>query len=405
MFSTSLSQSPSFHLALQQAVALLQMPRLELAAWVEEEVEKNPLLELISSKRSTQIPLGFEAATPLSREEMLHRQIRELLLSSEEQKIAEKLVGLLDEKGFLSNPLDLLFVEHDPLVVRKTVSQLQTLDPPGIFAASLQEALLLQLKRKGLEKHPCYFLVEKQFDLLIEGKWKTLPNLQEAIQLLSELSLRPTDLAEPEKEIWIRPDLTLEKQGDLWSIRLDEEEIPLFQFNPLYEDLSPASQEEASVLRAWRSSAKWLIRSLRRRKQLLLQIGELLLKVHGETLEHQKAFSPISMKKGAEILSLHVSTFSRALCDKYVQTPQGIFPLKFFFSENSQQNVKEVLKQLIAEEDKQKPLSDEELSKRLISQGFSVARRTVVKYRTALTIPSAKIRRLRNQSLVPRKSL
>lgn len=392
IFSQLPQQRPSFHQALQQAVALLEMPQLELAQWVEEEVEKNPLLKRLSSPPPP-VSAQERAFVPSFYEDLL-RQIGELLLAPEEKKIAEALFLQLDEKGFISGDLSSLCQGHPQELVQKTWDKLKTLDPPGIFAANLQESLLLQLQRKGLKNHACYALLQKNFDALLHGKWKKMEkDLAEALPLLSRLSLRPIEYPDPQKGAWIRPDLSLEKQEEKWAVRFHEEEIPAFQFDPLYVDIRPSSPEETLSLRAWKTSANWLFRSLKRRKQILLQVAGLILKTQRAALEQRGLLRPLTIQEGARLLGLHESTLSRALSGKYIATPQGLFPLKAFFKASDTQPLFKALKRLIEEEDKTAPLTDEMLAEALDAKGFSIARRTLVKYRKALRIPAAKSRK------------
>lgn len=378
---TSIKQNLQGRLAmtfsLGQALALLELPQLELASWLLSEIEKNPLLELDALTPS--LPLKGEIEAPKTLYHHLMHQIRERFSTTEEQSEAIHLLENLDERGFLpaSTP-------DGPLL-----TLLQTFDPPGIFARGLRECLLLQLERHC----PAYQIVHSSFEDLLHGRFKAIRqtgirDLGLAIRALARLECRPADLFRQEPRVPIVADLTISKKEKVWLIESNDEDLPKFHIRADYLSLSPKSLEEQDALRRWASSGKWLLRSLKRRKSILLEVGLFLVRKQAAFLEQKGELQPLSAKELAERLHLHESTLSRALAGKYANTPLGLLPLSSLIAAASGP-AKRALQKLIREEDKTRPFSDREIVAELKNKGMTLARRTVAKYRAELKISPA----------------
>ena len=387
------------HLAMtyqmRQALKLLQMSQMDLKQFIQEEIDKNPLLE--ESKGGSR-PFDQEIPATITVYENLCRQMREIF-DSEEFEMAEKIAQYLDEKGFLS--LSSIEIAQNLQVseerVESIIATLQTLDPPGIFARNIQESLLLQLRAKGKENSPIYTLIQKDYqDLLhhryglLKKKYKTL-DLANAIQKIALLQLRPLEGLKTQISSSIVPDLYIRQTTTGWSVGMLDEELPRFRVH--YEDLQSGSKEEQKTIDLWRTSGKWLIHALNRRREMILQIALYITRHQGPYLAKKGNLAPLTIKDIVSALGVHESTISRALADKYVETPRGILLLKSLITQSPQRKeAKEILKELIAEETA--PLTDEELAMVLKEKGYAVARRTISKYRKELKIQSAQSRKL-----------
>lgn len=389
--------------ALRQSLEVLQMSQMELGQWLRAEIERNPLLEL--AEPCSKPKFDVEIPSPVTLHEHLQRQIRESFPSLKDRLIAKELLEHLDERGFITCSLDLL---QQP--VARILAILQTFDPPGIFARNLQETFLLQLKAKGQTDSLCYKLVQNCFDDLLHSRYAAIKkklqaaNLNAAIQILTRLSLRPANFFKEEPTTSVIPDLHIEKIDGGWTLELIEDELPKFYIKSEYLSLDLESVEERELLQGFKTQAKWVFRSLHRRRTLLKEIGRILLRKQAPFLDHKGPLNAFTIKELSEELQIHESTLSRALNGKYASTPRGIVPLRSLipFSPTTT-TAKRFLEQLIDEEDKNNPLTDMQLAQTCKAKGFtSVARRTISKYRNQLKIGSATQRkngRLERRSL------
>jgi RNA polymerase sigma-54 factor len=256
----------------------------------------------------------------------------------------------------------------------------------------LGESFLLQLKRKGKEKSDAYRIVESCFNDLLRGRYRTIQKKLEIEDLslplheLSLLSMRPARLFIYEPISYIQPDLQIEKIDGGWTLTFFEEKV---EIRKEYLDL----EEEA--LREFKTRAKWVCRSLQRRKSMLKAIGRILVCKQAAYLNQKGPLVPFTVRELAEKLEIHESTLSRALAGKYAATPLGIIPLRSLLTTAPEtESARSVLEKLIAQEDKKRPLTDDQLAEALQKEGFVVARRTVAKYRTQLNISSAAKRKV-----------
>jgi RNA polymerase sigma-54 factor len=394
-----------FSQALQRSLEILQLPQVELAALLRDEIEKNPLLELESEGPTmrgasrSEIP---EVEAPISLHEHLLSQVREAFEDPLEQKVGEELIHQLDERGFLVMPLSEL---SSQLNVSEThlvaiLQTLQTLDPPGIFARNLQESFLLQLKRK---QSFCltHKLVDQAFDDLLQGRYSLVkkklgvdgPELQQAIQQLARLSTRPAAAFQPVHPQPIVADLQFVKLEGKWVVAPIEDALPRFRLQTDYLQLQNLPSAHKETLRSFATSAKWLLRSVQRRRKLLVALGAHLVQAQAAFLNQRGPLIPIVATELAALLGVHESTISRALADKYVATPRGLIPLRTLVPSTSNMSAKEMLQRLITHEDRGSPLTDDELALCLKKAGHETARRTVAKYRGQLQIGSASTRK------------
>ena len=376
-------------LAMSQAQQILQMPQLELGQWLQEEIEKNPLLELDSYNASYP---EKELRFPLTLRAHLSQQIWESFTTDPEKQIASLLLDHLDERGFLT-----AIPENIPEELFSSVLlTVQTFTPFGIFARNLQESLLIQLKMTHKEEQVSYHLVRDYFQDLLHGRFEIIKkelgitDLRSAIHDLTRLSLRPAHGFEAQPVTPIIADLELFQVEGEWKITLNDETLPKFHIRTEYLSLESASREERETLKGFKTQAKWLLRALHRRQKLLEELANELISKQIPFLNQESPLFYVSAKELSEKLSIHESTLSRLLASKYISTPTGHFPLRALLTNHPhQQTAQQILQELIEREDKQNPLTDEELAKELSQKGARIARRTIAKYRRALKIGTA----------------
>jgi len=376
---------------LHRSLEILQLPQLELAAFILEEVEKNPLLELESN--SVWEPYIPPSAVVLdSLYDRLTAQMREGLPGVEE--LGNQLIAGLDEHGFLCTPFDELCVSLNisQEKLEPILCTLKTFDPPGIFAKDTQEALLLQLERKEQQNTLAFRLIQEAYADLLAGRYAKLKKqfrvtsmqLQAALEHIASLKTRPIESWSQEASC-IYPDLRAHQVDGAWTVELWEEGLPKFRWNEKYLALSTKDP----VVRGFLTTAKWLARSIQRRKDLLLSIGRYVVRKQEAFFEGKGHLQHLSAGMLAIEFGVHESTIFRAISGKYMESPLGLIPMNLLISPSPNRSVKEVLRRLIVQETSEKPLTDETLSLELAKSGFKIARRTVAKYRKELKLGSS----------------
>lgn len=362
-------------------------------------------------------------------------QLGLLELDERKYKIAEQIVGSLDDDGYLRREMssivdDLAFRQNiftNEKEVEKLIKQIQQFDPPGVGARNLQECLLLQLKRKLDEEKSVelaiqvlskYFeeFTKKHYEKIQRGLNLTDQQIKDVINQIIKLNPRPGgNVGEMNKaESYIVPDFYILNNAGILELSLNSRNAPDLRISEGYRDMlkeydrsakKDKRQKEAVLfIKQKIDSAKWFIDMIKQRQHTLLITMDAIMK-------HQKEFfltgdetvmKPMILKDIAEKTSLDISTVSRVANSKFVQTEFGTFRLKFFFSESlttdsgeevSTREVKKILSNMIVAEDKRRPLSDEFLTDMLNEKGYNIARRTVAKYREMLNIPVARLRK------------
>jgi RNA polymerase sigma-54 factor len=338
----------------------------------------------------------------------------QLRLSTIEENIgrsAEVIINNLNDDGYMQASIEEIsqLAESDTETVEKAIKAVQELDPSGVGARNLQECLLLQLPALDLSGT----LVEK---ILTEGfselerkkynqlavKFKTSINaIFDAVKIIEKLEPRPGRNYSSDEPVHIIPDVYIEESEGKFLINLNDEGIPRLRLSNYYRKLlankKSLGAEEKQFLEEKLRSAVWLLKSLDQRNKTIYRVTESILKFQEDFFrkgaEHLK---PLNLRIIAEDLGLHESTISRVTSNKYVQCPRGLLNFRYFFSNAvatdlgsmSSSTVKNIIKQIIAEEDSQKPLNDQKIVNILKSKGISVARRTAAKYREELKISS-----------------
>ncbi len=391
------------NVAMERAFHVLMMPTLELNDWLESEIEKNPLLKL-SKSSAEPIDRGLIRAEITLNDYLMHEI--ELHFQTEREKlIAKEIAGSLDEKGFLTLSPEELIGKEDVL------KKFHEIEPLGLGARNVQEALLIQLEEKMGD--PIYRIVALHYDDLLHNRLnKISKKLKISVQKIKEMvqkELRPLNPFPGRRFQWeINPhlvaDVTIQKEEELWSVEVNDSDLPSFQIHEFYLDAlenQSLKRDEVEYVRRHLAAGKWLVRILGRRKKTLHEIATFLLKRQRDFLEGiTDTPTPMTMKEAAASLTLSESTVTRAIAHKAVATPRGLLKLRSFFTSGiqsdrgviSNQEAKDLLLKLIYQE--KDPLSDEDLSRKLQASGIQCARRTVAKYRKELRVGSASQRKM-----------
>jgi len=358
------------------------------------------------------------AARPMSLQDYLANQFSLLDLTPRQRQISQNIIYNINNDGYLRSTLAELFPPEQSDVTsdesERVLRVVQSLDPPGVGARDLKECLLLQMTNGN--DHPLARVlindhledIEKnRFPKMAKELGQPLEAIKEAVDFITHLNPRPGSLFGEEMPQYITPDVIVDqKESGDYDVRLEDGRMPRLYISPMYTQLMSthaASEEERDYIRKKIQSARWLIDAIEQRRDTLLRISREIFRVQREFLDHGiKFLRPLKMRTVAERTNVHVSTVSRAVAEKYAQTPRGIFPLKFFFTggtkaadgeEESRKSVRQRVLDAIEKEDKQRPLSDGEIAKMLQSKGLDIARRTVTKYRKAMGIPTSRRRR------------
>lgn len=454
---------------MQQAIQLLQLPLMELSQVIEQELEKNPLLEFEEVQGDT-VEEKAEVETPEKEMEFNERQFdllrqlddefrdhlaesgsfnpkpnsddeklrtylesslfaeptlydhlmaeaREAFSNEKDLELAEILIGYIDDQGFIKTPPNEIADCFSKKIkdVERILTIIRTFDPIGIGAANVQEALLTQLKCQNKTNSNAYKIVELYFDDLLHNR---LPLIQKKLKLsyedlheiiekeLSKLEFHPLSSFSSAPAPTLIPDIILKAEGETFISEVNDFNLKPLRINRKYFkmlDDESISLETKTFIKEKLLSATWLMKNISQR-------GETLAKIANFIGEYQKDFfsspegalTPLIMKSVATELELHESTIARAISNKYIETPRGIFPFRHFFSKAyidedgkdvSAKTIGHHISTLIKNEDKSKPLSDEALSNKIRVLGITCARRTIAKYRTQLKLGNAQQRR------------
>jgi len=368
---------------------------------------------------------GYEQADSSS-ESLQDHLLWQLNLSScseTDQVIATTIIDAIDDDGYLSASLEELHqtlsegndIELDE--VEAVLLRVQDFDPPGIAARDLRECMLNQLKyydeetpwlaeAKVLLKEHFDALAKREYPLIMRRMKLVEVQMQHVIQLVQSLNPRPGGHITESQPEYIIPDVFVKKIKGQWRVELNPDITPKIGINSLYAKMAQRNNsKDATFLKNNLQEARWFIKSLCSRNETLLKVATTIVDRQRGFFDHgEEAMKPMVMHDIAEIVEMHESTISRVTTKKYMHTPRGIFELKFFFSshvgtttggECSATAIRAILKKLIAAEKPGKPLSDNKLAGLLGDQGINVARRTVAKYREAMSIaPSNERKRL-----------
>lgn len=360
---------------------------------------------------------------PVSMSEHILSQMYFLQLSEQDNAIGEYLVWNINEDGYLSADVETLAenlsIPPDDIVtpemVEKVLIMVQTLDPAGIGARNLNECLLVQLNEyreknelpiRILEEHFDDFK-NKRYEKLVKGLGITVEEVKEAISAISKLNPKPGEGYIVTNENYIIPDMIVEKVGAEFIPSIIEGNVPHLRINNAYRrmltDGGNIPEETKKYIHHRLESARWLINSIQQRKITMIKVMKEIINRQRMFFEKGRSFiEPMILKDIAEAIGMDISTISRVTNGKYVQTDYGVFELKYFFSDKmttdegdeiSTLRIKSQIKEIISNENPQKPLTDGQIAVIVAEKGIPLARRTVAKYREQLKIPVARLRR------------
>jgi len=343
-----------------------------------------------------------------------------------DRAIASLIIDSLNEDGYLTQSLDDILIElqtdgqEHPVEldeVEAVLHRLQNFDPPGIAARDLRESLKLQLEQLNAAETPLHVeattLITQHFDLLANRDFNLLmrrmkvseDKLRQVVEVIHTLNPRPGSQVASSTPEYIIPDVYVRKDKDAWRVSLNPDTTPKLNINSMYAGLIQRANKspDNTYMQGQLQEARWLIKSLQSRNETLMKVSTCIVARQKGFLEHgEEAMKALVLHDVAEEVGMHESTISRITNKKYMHTPRGIFELKYFFSshvstasggECSSTAIRALIKKLIAAEAPKKPLSDSKIAKILSDQGINVARRTVAKYRDAMTIPPSNERK------------
>jgi RNA polymerase sigma-54 factor len=448
---------------LQQAIKLLQYSRQELVQYIRQELLENPTLEEVQAE-----PIGPPIETPAppatapdaapspdgddeswtrylesydesyeqrggaeeapeyesaistaeSLSEHLLQQLSVAVTTEQQRLIGEEIVGNIDENGYLQTTVEELAAvcAVDAEAVLGVLRIVQSFDPPGVGARDVGECLGIQLEQRGQGGGLAARLVRQHLADLEARRYKRIASAQRvsldavvaAARTIAELEPHPGRVFGGDAAQLIVPDITIVKEGDEYQVSLVEDGLPQLRINGFYRrmfrsgDLGVTDREfiEKKV-----NSARWLIKSILQRQETILKVTRSIVRFQRDFLDRGiDHLRPLVLRTVAEDIQMHESTVSRVTSNKYAQTPQGLFELKYFFNSGIERNgggssmasvsVQDLLQKIVAAEDPRRPLSDLEIVRRLNQEhGLDIARRTVAKYRSILRLPPANRRR------------
>lgn len=454
---------------MQQAIQMLQLNAIELEQFVQQELETNPVLEQITPesdipeyeapapepkaddsgqfedgsfdidsyanqmedyrREGTDFSRNGEAASrrdfyeqSITREESLparlYQQLKLTAPDAESFRVAERILGDLDGRGYFTATLEEVATELNISLeeAEAGLRLVQSLEPIGVGARDVVECLLLQIavefpnepQLKDLVANHLVELEHRQIPKIAKAMEITPERVEELTHLLATLNPWPGNDGSAEPPQYVVPEIIVEKDEDEdeYRVYLTDETSPVLRISEDYRHMMKTGnipKPDKKFLREKMESAKWLIRNLEQRKRTILRIATAIVEVQRDFFDRGLEFiKPLTLQEIADKVGVHEATVSRTVRGKYMQTPQGLFELKYFFSpglkrdgaeDQSSKSVQMMIKKIFDEEDKKKPLSDQKVADRLKAEGINVARRTVTKYRELLGVLPTNLRR------------
>ncbi|HEY4215877.1 MAG TPA: RNA polymerase factor sigma-54 [Gemmatimonadaceae bacterium] len=363
-------------------------------------------------------------------------QITLLDLTPREQFLADEFIGNINEDGYLACPPEHILKGVNEEVERAaeamdrdtddlpfyTMSEveamlgiIQNLDPPGVGARDLRECLMLQLKEAGLEQSVPFRLVRDCFEELINHRWSEISkrfgispsDVQKAADEIKKLDPKPGLMYSDASDNYIIPDLIVDKIDQRYHVFLNDANLPRLKLSRAYQEIARDKKkfegENKEFISNKLNSANWMIQAIEQRRQTMLKVMNYIVDRQRDFFEKGVQYlKPLTLREVAEVISMHESTVSRVTNEKFVQTPRGVLPLKFFFSSGlsttagedvSARGIKAQIEKLVSDEDPKHPLTDQAIVNILKESGVQIARRTVAKYRDQLGVLSARMRK------------
>ncbi len=441
---------------LRQAIAILQMSTIELSEHINREMEENPFLDEKEAEDSNNdLEKGMEAEESSSRTEEwlelfhdrdiglnvreqaeeksfdnflirrpslyehLEFQLHMICKNESDLEIGSFLIGSIDSNGYLGGEMAEVARQLNvpEARVQEVLEMIQTFHPHGVGARDLAECLLLQLRHYGKENDIARAIIEHYLSDMAAGKINkiatnlniSLQQVQDMCDLIRTLDPRPGLQYGDANEIkYIVPDVIVEKVDGEYVVVVNDINFPRLSINNVYESIlrqpNSFNQEARKYLEEKMGAAIWLIRSIEQRRMTLYKVSRCIVDIQRDFLDYGVEYmKPLNLRQVAELVEVHESTVSRATTNKYIQTPQGLFELKYFFSTGvgscygsqkiSARSIKHMVEEIVGAEDSTRPLSDEAIAAALKNKGINISRRTVAKYRQELGILSTMARK------------
>ena len=452
-FDLTLEQSQKLIMTpeLRQAIQLLQFTSQELWQYLENQMEANPLLEVDSkevkedsiedynndtedidwkeyisqyddisyknnSAEEKEVKYENFISSGTSLKDHLLFQLNFTIFSNSEKRIGELIIESIDKNGYLLGTIGDIAqqVKAEEALVEEVLSIVQTFDPPGVGARDIKECLNIQLKYKNITDRYIYEIVNNYLEDVGQNRLLkiskdlniSLKYVQTICDLIKTLEPKPgRGFSHNGDDIkFVTPDIVLQFIDGEYVIIVNDITAPRLIINNFYKQLLTNTDDEKATkfLSEKLNSAMWIIRSIEQRRMTLYKVVESIIKLQRDFFyTENKTLRPLTLKEVAEDIGVHESTVSRATNSKYVQTPMGVYELKYFFSggvSNTEggiaaTSIKSIIKELIDKEEPKKPLSDQQISNILKTKNIVISRRTVAKYRDELNIPSSSGRR------------
>ena len=427
---------------------LLQLNVEDLEKKIIEELEENPVLELVDINPKSDLENENKETDDKDWEEMndvddeyikpslnknnfdfisfqkqkntftenLIIQLEQLNLTKDDKIIAESLIWNINDEGYLLADLELIAerMEVEVSKVEKLLKIIQNFEPLGVGSRNLKECLNIQINKKTkniLSKE----IIKNHFDDFSNKRFNKIQmklncsseELNKAINIISSLNPKPGDGSQNNSNFAI-PDLIVDEIEGKLVVSLNDGNFPEIKISPVYQEMFFAKNNNEKKLDKFLKdkieSANWLIQAIQKREITIMKVMNEIIKMQTDFFEGKiRSIKPLILKDIADKINMDISTVSRVTNGKYVQTPWGVYELKHFFSDKlinnygekvSTKNIKLLIKDIIKKEDKNNPLSDEIISKLVYEKGFTIARRTISKYREQLNIPIARLRRM-----------
>jgi RNA polymerase sigma-54 factor len=365
----------------------------------------------------------------------LRDQLMLLRISDRELLLGEEIIGNISDEGYLSCPVDDVVTSLNDwlsgegktwadgeviepftiLEADKMLKVIQDFDPPGIGARDLRECLILQFQDADQEDTLAYRIVHDYFEQLINHRWSEISkelaitprDVQAAADEVAKLDPKPGLKYTSSPDNYITPDLVVEKISGEYLVFLNDTSMPRLKLSRAYREIARDKNkfqgENKEFISNKLNSANWMIQAIEQRRQTMLKVMNFIVDRQREFFERGVQYlRPLTLREVAEVINMHESTVSRVTNEKYVQSPRGVLPLKYFFSSGlsttsgedvSARGIKAQIQKLVADEDAKKPLTDQAIVNILKDEGIQIARRTVAKYRDQLGILSARMRK------------
>jgi RNA polymerase sigma-54 factor len=434
-----------------QAIKILQLNNVDLNEYVQDELLENPILEEDRSANDEE-PVTVEVDIRekivedsydddsykqweysndddddytfdkyTSAEETLQDFLLEQLqlsnLKGKVLEVARYLIEAIDDNGYLTLTVEEVCVATgaNEDEADKALSYIQTLEPCGVGARNLSECLIIQLAAKGLLTDEIEFIIENMLEDIANNKVSHIAKkvglkpeeVQDILDMIKKLEPKPgRQFSTGESTRYVVPDIIVEKVNDDYVVSTNDSSVPKLMVSSYYSQLSQTAkgdEELEKYLNGRFNSAMWLIRSIEQRKQTIFNVAVAVVHYQKDFFDNgEKYLKTLTLKQIAEELNIHESTVSRAINGKYIQSPRGVFELKYFFSSGvsmesgdgmSSNSVKSFIKEIVEGEDTKKPYSDQDMVEMLKEKGIDISRRTVAKYREGMGIQSSSKRR------------